>query len=209
MWCAIFLHGALSVWCWETVTVFCWCFWLNRFELDILHGKDKKDIRAPKSQTQTHTGQQKWAFIHSQGCVALLISLSFKKVCERGCAGMIYSQLLIHIHQRVRAPQPTSHTHIHTCTSPLHTPTPSYNMCFIDHELLLGLLLLLDVAELFNRSSLKNSTGDLHFADCPECNIQARLWAMKCKYYFFFIISILVCSVSTSFIYQFIYVFCE
>lgn len=112
MCCAIFLHGALSVWCWETVTVFCWCFWLNRFELDILDGKDKKDIRAHKSQTQTHTGQQKWAFIHCQGCVALLISLSFKKVCECGCAGMIYSQLLINIHQRVRAPQPTSLTFI-------------------------------------------------------------------------------------------------
>lgn len=54
MRCATFLHGALSVWYWETVTVFCWCFWLNRFELDILHGKDKKDRRAHASDTDTH-----------------------------------------------------------------------------------------------------------------------------------------------------------
>lgn len=110
--------GYFSSWCSQCTGPrdserFCWRFWLKRFELDVLNGREKRSMQTHKSQTQTRTWKKR-VFVDCQGCVVLLISPLFRVEYECCGGGVIYNTPASapppSIHQRGRLRQHTSLT---------------------------------------------------------------------------------------------------
>lgn len=69
---------------------FCWRFWLKTFELDMLNGREKRNMQTHRSQRQTRTWKKR-VFVGCQGRVALLISPLFRAEYECCSGGVIYN----------------------------------------------------------------------------------------------------------------------